>query len=130
MSDPWRRIRTKSINNGAIYLNCVALMEIKEALREIENTKTTEELTKKRFACANCGHTWIELIGLVVGHKDGNENLCLRIGMESENCQTCRFRCRECQECGSKDVYEVRFSEEVSKEAPLSFKDIKKVSRG
>ena len=105
-------------------------MKIKEVLREIENIKTPIELTKKRFACVHCGNTWIELVGLAVWHKDGNENLCLRIGMESEICQTCRFRSRECQECGSKDVYEIRFSEEVSEEVPLGFKAIKKVNRG
>lgn len=105
-------------------------MKLKEALREIENRKTTEELMKRRFACAHCGNTWIELVGLVVGHKDGNEDLCLRIGMESENCQACRFRSVECQKCGSKDVYEIRLSKEISEEVPLSFKGIKKVSRG
>lgn len=104
-------------------------MKLGEILQEIESRNSTEELTKKRFACAHCGTTWIELVGLVVGHKDGNENLCLRIGIESENCQTCRFRFRECQECGSKDVYEINFSKEVFAEVPLSFKSIKKVRR-
>jgi len=104
-------------------------MKLKEALQEIENRSSTEELTKKRFACAHCGKTWIELVGLVVAHKDGKEDLCLRIGMESETCETCRMKARECQGCGSKDVYEIRFSEEVSEEVPLSFKDIRTVSR-
>jgi len=105
-------------------------MKLKEALQEIENRDSTEELTKKRFACAHCGKTWVELVGLVIGRKDGKEDLCLRIGMESENCQTCRMQARECQECGSKDVYEIRFAEEVSEEVPLSFKGIRTVSRG
>lgn len=104
-------------------------MKLIETIREIEKRNTTEELTKKRFACAHCGNIWIELVGLVVGHKDGNEDLCLRIGMDSENCQTCRFRPRECQGCGSRDVYEIRFSKEVSEEVPRSFKAIKTVSR-
>lgn len=104
-------------------------MKIKEVLREIEKRKKPIELTKKRFACTHCENTWIELVGLVVWHKNGNEDLCLRIGIESENCQTCRFRSRECRECGSKDVYEIMFSEEVPEEAPLSFKGIKKVMR-
>lgn len=106
-------------------------MKLKEILQEIENRDSREELTKKRFACATCGSTWIELVGIVVGHKDGREDLCLRIGMEPETCQVCRMRARECQECGSKDVYEIRFEEEISEEdfAP-SFKGIRKVSRG
>jgi hypothetical protein len=49
--------------------------------------------------------------------------------MEAENCQTCRYRPLECRECGSKDVYEIALSEGASEEAPLSFKDIKKVPR-
>lgn len=101
-----------------------------KATEIIEKIRTTEELTKKRFACANCGSTWIESVGLVVWHTDGNEDIYLRIGMESENCQTCKFRSRECQECGSKDVYEIRFSEEGPEEVPLSFKEIKRVIRG
>jgi len=106
-------------------------MKLKEILQEIENRNSTEELTKKRFACATCGITWIELVGLVIGQKDGKEDLCLRIGMESETCETCRMKARECQKCGSKDVYEIRFADEVSEEEfPLSFKGIRKVSRG
>jgi len=105
-------------------------MKLKEAIQEIENRNSTEELTKKRFACAHCGKTWIELVGLVIGSKDGKEDLCLRIGMEPETCQTCRMKARECQECGSKDVYEIRFAEEMVEEVPLSFKGIKTVLRG
>jgi len=106
-------------------------MKLKEVIQEIENRNSTEELAKKRFACAHCGTTWIELVGLVIGRKDGKEDLCLRIGMESETCETCRMKARECQECGSKDVYEIRFAEEVSEEDyPMSFKGIRTVSRG
>lgn len=104
-------------------------MKITEIIKELENRKKTGELSKKRVACAHCGSTWIELVGLVVGHKEGSEDLCLRIGMESEKCQTCRFRPLECQECGSKDVYEIMFAEEISKDVPLSFKGIKRVTR-
>jgi primosomal protein N' len=50
--------------------------------------------------------------------------------MESENCQTCRYRPLECLECGSKDVFEIMFVEGVSEEVSLSFKGIKKVTRG
>jgi 5-methylcytosine-specific restriction endonuclease McrA len=105
-------------------------MKLKEIVQEIENRNSTEELTKKRYACAHCGSTWIELIGLVVGRKDGNEDLCLRIGMESETCETCRMKARECQRCGSKDIYEIRFANEVDNGVPLSFKGIRRVSRG
>jgi hypothetical protein len=105
-------------------------LEITEIIKEIEIRKKTEELNKKRVACAHCGSTWIELVGLIVGHKEGSEDLCLRIGMESEICQTCRHRPLECPQCGSKDVYEIMFVDEVSEEVPLSFKGIKKVTRG
>jgi hypothetical protein len=40
------------------------------------------------------------------------------------------MKARECQECGSKDVYELRFAEEVAEEVPLNFKGIKIVHRG
>jgi hypothetical protein len=104
-------------------------MKLEEIFQEMKNRNSTEELTKKRFACANCGITWTELVGLVIGHRDGKEDLCLRIGMESETCQICRMKARECQECGSKDVYELKFEEEVPEEAPLNFKGIKVVHR-
>lgn len=99
-------------------------------LQEIENRNSTEELTKKRFACAQCGNIWTELVGLIIGRKDGDEDLCLRIGMEPETCQTCRLRARECQQCRSKDVYEINFAEEVSEGSPLTFKGIRTVNRG
>jgi len=105
-------------------------MKLKEIIQEIESRNSSEELTRKRFACAHCGSTWIEFVGLVVGRRDGNEDLCLRIGMESENCQTCRMQARECQKCGSKDVYEIRFAEEINNDVPLSFKGIRRVGRG
>lgn len=104
-------------------------MKVTEIIKEIENRKEEGELIKKRVTCASCGSTWIELVGLVVGHKEGTEDLCLRIGMESENCQTCRYRPLECPECASKDVYEIMFAEKISEEAPLSFRGIKRVSR-
>jgi hypothetical protein len=103
-------------------------LQVTEIIKEIENRKGEGELIKKRVTCASCGSTWIELVGLVVGHKEGTDDLCLRIGMESENCQTCRYRPLECPKCASKDVYEVMFAEDNS-EASLSFKTIKRVSR-
>lgn len=104
-------------------------MEIIEIIKDIENWKNIGELSKKRFACAHCGSTWIELVGSIVGQEEGSEDLYLRIGMESENCQMCRFRLLECQECGSKDVYEIRFADEIPEGVSFSFRDIKKVSR-
>jgi hypothetical protein len=105
------------------------LLELTAVIKEIENRNRRGELSKKRVACAHCGSTWIEVVGLIIGNREGSEDLCLHIGMESENCQTCRFRALECPKCGSKDVYEIRFAEEISEKAPLSFKGIKKVSR-
>jgi len=103
-------------------------MKLEEVLQEIRNRDSIEELTRKRFACANCGATWVEAVGLVVGRRTGREDLCLRIGMESEACQVCRMKTRTCQGCGSRDVYELRFEKEVS-ENPMNFKDIKTVIR-
>lgn len=104
-------------------------LKIAEVTKEFENRKGEGELIKKRVTCASCGSTWVELVGVVVGHKDGLDDLCLRVGMESENCQTCRFRPLECTQCGSKDVYEIMFAEELSEETPLGFTGIKRVSR-
>lgn len=122
--------RTKYIN---LPLNMLWLrgccLEIAEVVEEIEDRKKTGELSKKRVTCAHCGRTWLELVGLIVGHRKGSEDLCLRIGMESENCQTCRFRSLECPECGSKDVYEIVLAQEISEEVQLSFKGIRKVTR-
>jgi len=105
-------------------------VEFVEIIKEIEGRTKIGELTKKRVACAQCGKTWTELSGLIVAQKDGLEDLCLRINLESENCQTCRFRPLECPECGSRDVYETTFTEEKSKETQSTFKGIRKVSRG
>jgi hypothetical protein len=104
-------------------------MNLKDVVKEIENGKSTEELTKKRFACAHCGCTWNELVGLVIVHNNGNEELCLRIGMEPETCQMCRLQARECQKCGSNEVYEISFAKEVPEKVPLSFKSIRTVGR-
>jgi hypothetical protein len=104
-------------------------MKLEQVLQEMETRESSEELRKRRFACASCGTTWTEFVGMIVGHRNGKEDLCLRIGMESEACQVCRLKARECQECGSKDVYELRFEEEIA-EVPLSFKGIKTVGNG
>ncbi|MFB3890309.1 MAG: hypothetical protein ACE14S_12545 [Candidatus Bathyarchaeia archaeon] len=103
-------------------------MKLAEIFREFGNGETAEELGKKRFACANCGVTWVELVGSVVVHRQGQEDLCLKMGMESDACQMCRMSPRKCQECGSSDVYELRFAQEVV-QVPLSFKGIRTVNR-
>ncbi len=100
-----------------------------EAVRRVGDRSRTGELNIKRVACAHCGNTWLEMVGLVVGNREGFEDLYLRVGMESENCQLCRFRISECQKCNSKDVYEISFPKEIPEYIPLSFKDIKKISR-
>lgn len=105
-------------------------MKLTDIVKQIGIRKKTGELSKKRVACAHCGTTWIEGVGLIVAHKEGGQDVCLRIGIESENCQTCRYRPLECPECGSKGVYEIMFSEEISEGEPLSYKGIRKVTRG
>ncbi len=104
-------------------------MNLSEIVQELKNRDSAEELTRKRFACANCGATWVELVGIVVGKKNGEEDLCLRIGMESESCQVCRMKTRVCEGCGSRDVYELRFEKSVSS-PPTNFKTIRTINRG
>jgi len=103
-------------------------MKLDEIVQELKSRDATEELTRKRFACANCGLTWVEAVGLVIGHTSGKEDLCLRIGIESEACQVCRMKTRTCEGCGSRDVYELRFEKDVS-EAPMVFRGIRTVNR-
>jgi DNA-directed RNA polymerase subunit M/transcription elongation factor TFIIS len=104
-------------------------VRLKELLQETEKGNLAEELEKKRFACAHCGNTWTELVGLVVVHNDGNEELLLRIGMEPESCQMCQLQARECQKCGSRDVYEISFAKQAPQGVSLSFKGIRTVSK-
>jgi hypothetical protein len=103
-------------------------LAIIEVIKEIENRSKTGDLSKKRFTCIHCGRTWIEFYGLIVVHKEGSEDMCLHIGMESENCFACNWRTLTCEKCDSKDVYEIVFSDESSREVPLSLKNIKTVS--
>ncbi len=84
----------------------------------------------KRFACAHCGKTWVEIVGLFVGRSDGNEKVYFQVGTESEGCQSCRNRPRSCPECGSKDAYEIEFQSRTIGNSPLSFDGIRMVSRG
>ncbi|PVX25673.1 MAG: hypothetical protein CW691_03845 [Candidatus Bathyarchaeum sp.] len=103
-------------------------MEITEVIKEIKNRKKTGNLIKKRFTCIHCGKTWIEFVGVIVGRKDGCEDMCLRIGMESENCFACRWRSLKCENCNTDDVYEITFPKDIPEETALSFKSIKKVA--
>lgn len=101
-----------------------------EIIKELEDRTEKGELFKKRFTCARCGKTWIELVGIVIARRDAEEDFCFHIGVESENCRICRFRPLDCQECGSKDVFEVDFTDISSGKIPLSFKGIRRVNRG
>lgn len=103
-------------------------MRLAEIFQELDDGEPTEELTKKRFACASCGTTWIELVGVVVMQRKGREDLLLQIGMESVACQMCRMKARKCQRCDSSDVYELRFAEDVA-EVSLSFSGIRTVNK-
>ncbi len=105
-------------------------LRLEEAVEKIHYENFTSGLAKKRFACAHCGRTWVELVGLVGGLKDGKEDLYFQIGAESEVCQTCRFRLRACPKCGSKDAYEIKFALNSSDDVPLSFEGIRTISRG
>ena len=99
-----------------------------DIVNEIEARKRMGELSEKRVACASCGNTWIEVVGLIIQNNIESHDRYLRIGLESEHCQTCRFRTLECPKCGSKDVYEISFVNYVPEEAPLNFKEIKIVN--
>jgi hypothetical protein len=105
------------------------MLELKELIQEIEEGSTTQELARKRFACAHCGNTWTEVVGMVVVHDGGNEELCLRIGMEPESCQMCQLQARDCQKCGSKDVYEIDFARDVPRGVSLNFKGMRTVGK-
>jgi len=104
------------------------LLEIIEIIKEMESRKITGKLSKKRVTCIHCGKTWIEIVGMIIAHKEGREDMYLRIGMESENCFSCRWRALKCEECNSTDVYEVTFPKKIAEETSLSFKTIKQVT--
>ncbi|MEM3422026.1 MAG: hypothetical protein QXT02_00915 [Candidatus Hadarchaeum sp.] len=94
-----------------------------ELLHDTDGAKIEERLTKKRFACAHCGNTWIEPVGFVIASVSGKEDLFLRIGTDSDICGSCALQFRECRRCGSREVYEIMFQGEN----PLEF-DIKHIS--
>jgi transposase-like protein len=78
---------------------------------EDKHKRTIKEVKKRRYACSHCGKTWIELTGLFVVRRKGVEEVYLRLGVEVDNCQMCKFQPVECPECSSKSVYETDFLE-------------------
>jgi len=66
-----------------------------EIIKEIESRKITVDLNEKRVACARCGSTWIELVGLIVGKKEGlrihafisvwNQKIVKHVGFDNLN---------------------------------------------
>jgi hypothetical protein len=97
-------------------------MNFKDVVEEIKKGNYAEKLVEKRFACAHCGNTWTELVGLVVIHGDENKELCMQIGMEKDGCRQCGSHARECQKCGSRDVYETSFANEFPEGVPTEYK--------
>jgi hypothetical protein len=107
------------------YLKLGLHLHLEEALNQSENK--FENGLRKRFACSQCGKTWVEIVGLFTGHMENQENVYFRLGEESEACQNCRYRSRTCPACASKDVYEINFPTS-NPESPLSFNRIRIVS--
>jgi len=88
-----------------------------------------EEEHKKRFACAHCGKTWVEIVGLFAGNLEGQEDVYFRVGQDFEICRNCKFSVRSCPACGSSDAYEISFPSNVHPDSPLSFNRIRIVSK-
>ncbi|XHH10105.1 MAG: hypothetical protein ACFCUE_05590 [Candidatus Bathyarchaeia archaeon] len=101
-------------------------MRLEEALNRVGHKFGNEH--KKRYACAHCGKTWVELVGLFSGNIEGQEDIYLRLGEESENCQHCKFNSKTCPACGSKEAYEINFPSSLQ-DTPLSFNQIRIVSK-
>ena len=108
-----------------VFVICLTLSAV---VKEAGNREKIRELRRTRVACAHCGGTWIEMVGLIVLQNKGSEDVCLRVGIESENCECCRFRPLECRTCGSKDVYEVELTSVESEDMPLTFRGIRLVN--
>ncbi len=102
-------------------------LRLEKAISQVE--QHLEGSLKKRFACSNCGKTWVEITGVFAGSIDGNEDVYFQVGEESEFCQNCRFRTRSCPACGSKDAYEINFPLTNAQNTPLSFDRIRVVSK-
>jgi transposase-like protein len=103
-------------------------MRLENAFNQVEHN--LEGYLKKRFACSHCGKTWVEIVGgLFAGNIDGQDDVYLHFGEESEACQSCKFRIRSCPSCGSKDAYEINFTSKNTHDSPLSFDRIRIVSK-
>lgn len=85
-----------------------------------------EHSNKRRYACAHCGKTWTEIVGIFAGKVDGKEDTYFQFGKESEVCQNCKFRNRTCPACGSNDAYEINLPKSTNLQ--LSFENIRIVN--
>ncbi len=101
-------------------------MRLEEAMAQAE--QKFDSGLKKRYACAHCGKTWVEIVGLFSSSTEGQDDVYFRLGDETEACQNCKFRARTCPACGSKDAYEINFPS-TAQESPLSFNRIRIVSK-
>ncbi len=101
-------------------------MQSEKGLEQVE--RYFEGGLKKRFACAHCGKTWVEIVGVFAVNALGHEDMYFQLGGESEICQGCKFRIKSCPACGSKDAYEINFPSNNPENSPLSFDSIRIVN--
>jgi len=102
-------------------------MRLEKAFEQVNNS--FENRFKKRYACAHCGKTWIEIVGLFALAIDEQEDTYLQAGTESEVCHNCKFNVRSCPACDCKDVYEIDFSTINTANSPMSFDRIRIVTK-
>ncbi|MCW4028053.1 MAG: hypothetical protein NWE92_00190 [Candidatus Bathyarchaeota archaeon] len=102
-------------------------MRLEEVFNKTE--RNFEQVLRKRFTCAHCGKTWVELKGLFSKKKEGQEDIYIQASPESEVCQHCKFRTQSCPACHSTDVYEITFPSDDTQDTPLSFDRIRIVSK-
>ena len=125
-------VKMLHLSHKILYTACSFLqywglhMQLEKAISQIKHT--LEGGLKKRFACAHCGMTWVEIVGVFASSLDGKEDVYLHVGEESEVCQNCKLRIRSCPVCGSKDAYEVNFPLKETQNTPLSFDRIRVVN--
>lgn len=78
------------------------------------------DLSMKRYNCPECGHTWVEFVGLIIEKRNGLEDVHFRIGDGTPS---------ECQACGCCYVFEVSLSEENLR-LRGRFEGIRRIVRG